>query len=195
MRAFANANPATAQAKFDYSPHQSPNPGDVIAGFSSRGPTQDKFLKPDVVAPGVDVVSSGYGVGDFPIPFTGFGSASGTSMARPHVAGSAALLLQLHPNWTPAQVKSALMTTANENVWTDTNQNVRASVLARGAGRIDLTKAGTPGLTLDNPSLSAGELVAGPGQGLHDPGDRRQRRRLDVGGLGGRRRPAGRTST
>ena len=68
-------------------------------------------------------------------------------------------------------------------------------MLARGAGRIDLTKAGTPGLTLDNPSLSAGEVVAGPGQGLHDQGDRRQRRRLDVDGHARRRRPAGRTST
>jgi subtilisin family serine protease len=161
--AFATAHPGTSAAKFDYTPHQSPNAGDVMAGFSSIGPTEDRFLKPDVVAPGVDVVSSGYGVGDFPIPFTGFGSASGTSMAAPHVAGSAALLLQLHPNWTPAQVKSALMTTATEDVWTNSNQNVRASVLARGAGRIDLTKAGTPGLTLDNTSLSAGELV--PGQG------------------------------
>src|SRR5262249_56869289 len=135
--------------------------GEVMPSCSAIGPTQDRLLKPDVVAPGVDVVSSGYGVGDFPIPFTGFGAASGTSMAAPHVAGSAALLLALHPGWTPAQVKSALMTTANENVWTNTNQNVRASVLARGAGRIDLTKAGSPGLTLDQPSLSAGELRAG----------------------------------
>jgi subtilisin family serine protease len=164
MVAFATTNPGTSQAKFDYSPHGAPNPGDVMAGFSSVGPTQDRFLKPDVVAPGVDVVSSGYAVGDFPTPFTGFGSASGTSMAAPHVAGSAALLLQLHPNWSPAQVKSALMTTATEDVWTNTNQNVRASVLARGAGRIDLTKAGTPGLTLDRASISLGEVAAGQGR-------------------------------
>jgi len=161
MVAYANANPATAQAKFDYSPHVSSNPGDVMAGFSSRGPSPDKLIRPDVVAPGVDVLSSGYGVGDFPAPFTGFGSVSGTSMATPHVAGSAALLRQLHPDWTPAQVKSALMTTATENVWLDSNQTVRAGVLDRGAGRIDLTKAGSPGLTLDQPSLSAGEVSAG----------------------------------
>src|SRR5206468_7665813 len=118
-------------------------------------------IKPDVVAPGVDVVSSGYAVGDFPVPFTGFGSASGTSMATPHVAGSAALLVQLHPDWTPAQVKSALMTTATEKVYLDTAQSVPADVLDRGAGRIDLTKAGNPGITLDQPSLSGGEVGAG----------------------------------
>ena len=154
-------HPGAAQAKFDHSPHAAPNPGDVMAGFSSRGPSQDKLIKPDVAAPGVDVLSSGYGSGDFPGPFVGFGAVSGTSMATPHVAGSAALLKQFHPDWTPAQVKSALMSTATENVWTNTNQTVLAGVLDRGAGRIDLTKAGTPGLTLDLPSLSAGEISPG----------------------------------
>ena len=90
--AWANANPTTAQAKFDPTPLLQPNAGDVMAGFSSRGPTTDKLLKPDVVAPGVNVLSGGYGTGAFPAPFTGFGQVSGTSMATPHVAGSAALL-------------------------------------------------------------------------------------------------------
>jgi subtilisin family serine protease len=161
MVAWANANAATAQAKFDAAPAIVANPGDVMAGFSSRGPTQDKLIKPDVSAPGVDVLSSGYGSGAFPGPFTGFGAVSGTSMATPHVAGSAALLKQLHPTWSPAQIKSALMTTATENVWTTAAQTTRAGVLDRGAGRIDLTKAGTPGITLDQPSLSAGEITAG----------------------------------
>jgi subtilisin family serine protease len=161
MVSFAGAHPHAAEAEFDYSPHAAASPGDVMAGFSSRGPSQDKLIKPDVTAPGVDVLSSGYGSGDYPGPFVGFGAVSGTSMATPHVAGSAALLRQLHPSWTPAQIKSALMTTATENVWTDSNQTVRAGVLDRGAGRIDLTKAGTPGITLDLPSLSGGELQAG----------------------------------
>ena len=161
MVSFANAHPGAAQAKFEYSPHAVANPGDVVAGFSSRGPSQDKLIKPDVAAPGVDVLSSGYGGGSFPNPFTGFGSASGTSMATPHVAGSAALLVQLHHDWKPWQVKSALMTTATENVWLDSGQSVPAGVLDRGAGRIDLTKAGNPGLTVDQPSLSGGELTAG----------------------------------
>jgi subtilisin family serine protease len=163
MISFYNANLGTAQAEFFYNPHSGPNPGDVMAGFSSRGPTQEKTVKPDVVAPGVDVVSSGYGVGAFPAPFVGFGSASGTSMATPHVAGAAALLLQLHPWWTPAMVKSALMSTATEDVFTTTARTTRAGVLDRGAGRIDLTQAPSPGLVFDKPSLSGGELKT-PGQ-------------------------------
>jgi subtilisin family serine protease len=161
MRDFYTANPGAAMAQFNYSPQVAPNIGDVMAGFSSRGPTQDKTLKPDVVAPGVDVVSAGYAVGPFPTPFTGFGPQSGTSMATPHVAGAAALLLDLHPNWTPAQVKSALMTTATERVFLNTTHTAAAGVLDRGSGRIDLAAAANPGLTLDQPSLSGGEVAAG----------------------------------
>jgi subtilisin family serine protease len=161
LRDFANAHPGQAQAKFTYAPQVAPNVGDVMAGFSSRGPTNDKLLKPDVVAPGVDVLSAGFGTGTFPANILGFGAISGTSMATPHVAGSAALLLQLHPKWSPAQVKSALMSTATEDVFLDTARAARAGVLDRGAGRIDLSKAGNPGLTLDPPSLSGGEVTAG----------------------------------
>jgi subtilisin family serine protease len=161
MRDYALANPSTAQAQFTYAPQTTPNIGDVMAGFSSRGPTTDKTIKPDVVAPGVDVVSSGYATGNFPANVTGFGSASGTSMATPHVAGAAALLVQLHPRWTPGQVKSALMTTATEKVFLNTTHTVPAGVLDRGSGRIDLTRAGNPGITLDQPSISGGEHQAG----------------------------------
>jgi subtilisin family serine protease len=156
-----NANPGTATMEFFHNPHATTAVGDLMASFSSRGPTQEKTIKPDVVAPGQDVFSGGYAVGPFPTPFVGFGSASGTSMATPHVAGAAALLLQLHPWWTPAMVKSALMTTATEEVFINPAKTQRAGVLDRGAGRIDLAQAGNPGLVVDKPSLSGGETSAG----------------------------------
>jgi subtilisin family serine protease len=78
---------------------------DVIADFSSSGPSGiDLGFKPEMSAPGVDIYSS--------VP-SGWDSFSGTSMATPHVAGGAALLLQRHPKWTPAQVKSALVLTGH----------------------------------------------------------------------------------
>ncbi|PKO23826.1 MAG: hypothetical protein CVU38_02180, partial [Chloroflexi bacterium HGW-Chloroflexi-1] len=120
-----------------------------------------RYLEPDVTAPGVNILSAGYGDGTGLAQHMGFGQASGTSMAAPHVAGAAALLKQMHPNWTPTQIKSALMTTSVTDVWLDTAQTVPASVLDMGAGRIDLTRAGDPGLTFDDPSLSFGSHMAG----------------------------------
>ena len=174
MRDYAIANPGTAQAKFDLrAADHARTPADVMAGFSSRGPTTDKCLKPDVVAPGVDVLSSGYGVGDFPAPFTGFGSASGTSMATPHVAGAAALLVQLHPNWTPAQMKSALMTTATEDVWTNTAHD-RAGGRARPRRRPHRPDQGRhPGHDA-RPAEPQRRRASRRQTGLHDQGHRRQ---------------------
>lgn len=79
-----------------------------LAGFSSRGPVPfTEIVKPDVVATGVNVLSSVF-------TGTGWELFNGTSMASPHVAGASAVLLQSHPDWTPAQVKSALATTATD---------------------------------------------------------------------------------
>lgn len=80
------------------------NTDDTIASFSSRGPTTDGRIKPEIVAPGVAVTAN--------CVLTLSCTFSGTSMATPHVAGVAALILQKHPTWTPDQVRSALLTTA-----------------------------------------------------------------------------------
>jgi subtilisin family serine protease len=107
----------------------------VIADFSSGGPSGiDLGFKPDVSAPGVNIYSS--------VP-SGWDSFSGTSMAAPHVAGGAALLLQRHPTWTPAQIKSALVQTGRP-VYTDSTHRREVLPTREGGGLIDLQAADTP---------------------------------------------------
>ena len=115
---------------------------DIIAGFSSRGPTPFTYLiKPDVTAPGVNVYSSVFNEEE-PAEL-GFAYFQGTSMATPHVAGAAALLLDANPTWSPADVKSALVQTAKRPVWDHVNGTAPTGVLTRGGGRIDLAAAMT----------------------------------------------------
>ena len=122
---------------------------DFIAGFSSRGPTPFTFLiKPDLMAPGVNVASSVFG--------QKFAFFQGTSMATPHLAGSAALLLDLHPTWTPADVKSALVNTAKRPVGNHLNGAALTNPQDRGGGRVDLAAAMATPLTINPASASFG---------------------------------------
>ena len=85
-----------------------------LASFTSGGPrTPDSLLKPDITAPGVNIVSTGVGTGNQSA------TASGTSMATPHVAGVAALTIQAHPKWKPAAIKSAIINSGNPNDLSD----------------------------------------------------------------------------
>lgn len=128
-------------------------PGDVLAGFSSRGGSQQVLgvSKPDVTAPGVQILA-----GNTPAPLAPngrpvgqlFQAIAGTSMASPHIAGGAALLRQLHPGWTPGQIKSALMTTARTSVLKE-DGTTPATPFDDGSGRVDLARAGNPGITFD----------------------------------------------
>jgi len=132
----------------------------IITSFSSAGPTNyDHRLKPDLAAPGGAILSSTLREAAG-APFAVF---DGTSMAAPHVAGAAALLLQQHPQWTPQQVKSALMTTAGP-AWGDTARTSEASVLLEGGGLADVAAANDPKLFAEPSSLSFGFLTtdAGP---------------------------------
>ncbi|MFG1704175.1 S8 family serine peptidase [Nonomuraea sp. M3C6] len=132
--------------------------GDVMTYFSSRGPGGD-FLKPDVTAPGLHIMAGMTPTPESPLegpPGNQYQVIAGTSMSAPHVTGSAALVFALHPNWTPGQVKSALETTAKTAV-TKPDRTTPADPFDMGGGRIDLTKAGDPGLTLDE---SAARFVA-----------------------------------
>jgi Fibronectin type-III domain/Subtilase family len=121
-----------------------------MADFSSRGPnpTEPNWLKPDVAAPGVNVLA-----GATPEPYDGshgdfFQYLSGTSMATPHVAGIAALLLEAHPGWSPAIVRSALMTTATQKTVKE-DGITKADPFDHGAGRIVPNRAIDPGLAYD----------------------------------------------
>ena len=126
----------------------------VITSFSSRGPTAfGHDLKPDLSAPGGQILSS-------TLPNTSesrFAVFDGTSMATPHVAGAAALLLELHPSWTPAEVKSALVSTAGA-AWGDTARTVEAPVTLEGGGLVALPRAADPQLFTDPVSLSFEDL-------------------------------------
>ncbi|MFD4636343.1 S8 family serine peptidase [Lentzea sp. NPDC058436] len=124
---------------------------DAIAYFSGRGPrVDDGAIKPDVTAPGVDVAAAKAANGTIGTPADdpGYVRMSGTSMATPHVAGAAALLAQRHPGWTGAQLKSALVGSAEPTAG--------LSVFAQGSGRVDLTRATTQAVGAEPASLSFG---------------------------------------
>jgi subtilisin family serine protease len=132
--------------------------GDVVAPFSSRGGPGLTLgiAKPDVTAPGVQILA-----GDTPVKHaidSGapglFQAIQGTSMSSPHVAGAAALLKDLHPDWTPGQIKSALMTTATRRRLFKEDGQTLANGFDVGSGRIDLKRAAAPGLTFDETAAS-----------------------------------------
>ncbi|KDP31945.1 hypothetical protein JCGZ_12406 [Jatropha curcas] len=138
-------------------------PAPKVASYSARGPfTKCKYvLKPDIIAPGSSILASWSPVSSVTKVrkhdlFSKFNLDSGTSMATPHVAGVAALVKKMHPDWSPAAIRSALMTSANP--LDNTNSPIKdeaddkipaATPLDIGAGHIDPNKALEPGLIYD----------------------------------------------
>jgi len=117
--------------------------GDVLAGFSLRGPSAIATLtKPDIAAPGVNIYAA------LDAASASYGYLSGTSMATPHTAGSAALVRAAHPDWTSQEVKSALMLTAFNG---GHKENLTSAWDADdvGNGRVDLTQAAKAGLVMN----------------------------------------------
>lgn len=136
-----------------------PANGDAMASFSSRGPDKSVpgVLKPDVTAPGVDILAAVNTLGNTTqVGVVEWGVLSGTSMSSPHSAGAAALVRAVHPNWTPAEVQSALMTTSFTSGVTSGGKT--ATPFDRGAGRVDLTQAARAGLVLGE-TLTQGQTV------------------------------------
>ncbi|KAK9944977.1 hypothetical protein M0R45_010511 [Rubus argutus] len=131
----------------------------AVAQFSARGPSlsNPSILKPDVIAPGVNIIAAWpQNIGPTGLPEdsrrVNFSVMSGTSMACPHASGIAALVRSVHPKWSPAAIKSAIMTTADV---TDHSGNPimdgdkPAGVFAIGAGHINPVRAIDPGLIYD----------------------------------------------
>ncbi|KAB2007790.1 hypothetical protein ES319_D10G055400v1 [Gossypium barbadense] len=136
-------------------------PAPVVASFSARGPNPEtpEILKPDVIAPGLNILAAWPDkVGPSGVSSdsrnTEFNILSGTSMACPHVSGLAALLKAAHPEWSPAAIKSALMTSAytvdnrGETMLDESNGNT-STVLDFGSGHVHPSKAMDPGLVYD----------------------------------------------
>ena len=135
--------------------------GDVMASFSSRGPNKPApdIVKPDVTAPGVDILAAF----NLPGPDPAYGVISGTSMSSPHAAGAAALVRALHPDWTPAEVQSAITSTGKTDGVRKEDGSTAADPFDMGGGRVDLTQAGLAGLVLDEttPGYQAADPSAG----------------------------------
>jgi minor extracellular serine protease Vpr len=156
LRAYLDQNGGQASIRVAHGWDEIPtNRAGVITSFSSAGPTDfEESLKPDISAPGLDVLSSTQGK-----TFTVY---AGTSMATPHVAGAAALLLERHPSWTSWNVKSALMSTAGA-AWQNTARTQEASVLLEGAGLANVAAADDPKIFTDPQSLSFGRVDVSTG--------------------------------
>jgi subtilisin family serine protease len=143
LKAYAATERATAaipQATIVFN-----TPAPFTASFSSRGPLgRGDLLKPDVIAPGQDILAAVAPPGNAGRDFDLY---SGTSMSSPHVAGLAALLKQRHPDWSPMAIKSALMTTASD-VLDGPNTNPLV-IFRQGAGHVQPARASDPGLVYD----------------------------------------------
>ena len=156
-------------------------PAPYIAGFSARGPNtaDNNMLKPDIAAPGVDIAAAfaPSTTSDEVATLKAGGSTtktgssiiSGTSMASPHIAGLAALLKQEHPTWTPAMIKSALMTSASDTLddgvttalpWTNATAAGKLP-FGQGAGQVTPNGAADPGLVYDAGILDYARLSCG----------------------------------
>ncbi len=136
---------------------------DVMADFSSRGPSSFEHNKPDLIAPGVNILAAFNDDTVAPSEDEEYGVISGTSMSSPFNAGAAALLKELHPSWSTAEIKSALMLTAVTAGVTKEDGVTPADPFDRGAGRVQVDVASSTGLVMDETITNF--LTADPSDG------------------------------
>jgi hypothetical protein len=140
-----------------------PADGDIMADFSSRGPnTNIDVLKPNVTAPGVDILAAVADVG-IPGPEVEWDYLSGTSMSSPHSAGAGALMAELHPDWSPHQIKSAIMMTATSDDVRKEDGVTPADPFDMGAGSVRVSTAAASGLVMDE--STANFIASDPADG------------------------------
>ncbi|MFZ2502130.1 MAG: S8 family serine peptidase [Nocardioides sp.] len=137
--------------------------GDVMAGFSSRGPV-GSFIKPDITAPGVQIAAGNTltpeEITDGP-PNQPYMVIAGTSMSSPHIAGVALLIKAIHPDWDPGQIKSAMMTRAVTSVVKE-DLTTPADPFDMGAGRVDVRRALQAPLTISETAENFASLTGLP---------------------------------
>jgi len=132
---------------------------DIVGAFSARGPSQFELLKPDFIAPGVNILAAvAQDAGD-PVQY---GFQQGTSMSSPHAAGAAALLKALNPTWSPAEIKSALASTAVGGLVKEDGVTP-ADPFDVGSGLLNLSLASKTGLVFDE--THANYVAANPATG------------------------------
>uniref|UniRef100_A0A2N9JB11 Subtilisin-like protease SBT4.14 n=1 Tax=Fagus sylvatica TaxID=28930 RepID=A0A2N9JB11_FAGSY len=141
-------------------------PAPFVASFSSRGPNpgSERLLKPDIAAPGVDILASYTPLNSLTglkgdTQFSEFTIMSGTSMACPHISGVAAYVKSFHPDWTPAAIKSAILTTANQM---SRRENTDAE-FSFGAGQVNPSRAASPGLVYDMDEMNYIQFLCNEG--------------------------------
>ena len=158
----AGSNPATARVSIDVAAQAFPGPGDEIASFSFRGPrlvSGQGMVKPDITAPGVDILAAG---SSNLVGANGVILLNGTSMSSPHMAGSGILMRALNPTWSATQVKSALNLSSN-NFGAVNQGGAPVRLWDYGSGRVNLTAASKVGLIMDE--TSANFVAANPAIG------------------------------
>ncbi|MEO3923827.1 S8 family serine peptidase [Micromonosporaceae bacterium B7E4] len=147
VAAAGNSGPGSSTIESPGSAASALTVGAAAASFSSVGPTRGSYrIKPNLLAPGIDIVGAraGGGSGD---PYV---TGSGTSQATPHVAGAAALLMQQHPEWSWKQIKSALVGSARPSY--------RTSLWEQGGGQLDLRQAIDQSVVADRDVVDFGVL-------------------------------------
>ncbi len=192
LKAYIDSAPATATASLlDVRAIRDTSvSAPVMSGSSSRGPNvaNANIMKPDISAPGSDILAAvtadltqeerNLVAGGAPAPEMNYEFYSGTSMASPHIAGMAAMLKQLHPSWTPAAIKSALMTTATPTkpdglngsmAWDATARTTGTLPWAQGAGQAVPSAAAKPGLVYDATEIDYARFLCGLNAQVYSP--------------------------